>query len=151
MIYKTIIEWLEGKIDVFNIPLSDTDKLKKIDVNLDLGFLPANMKDKRYLVTLSGIEEDPCESHFGIAKVMIEFHFTLFKKPIEYYEEIIDKYLLPLAVMLEDDTVSGLEFESNGILLANLRELEITGLDKLDKGGKFILPSIKFGLEFIIN
>ena len=151
MIYKTITEWLEGKIEAFNDPLTDPERIKKIDVNLDLGFLPANMKDKRYLVTLSGIEEDPGESHIRTAEVMIEFHFTLFKKPIEYYEEIIDKYLLPLALLLEDDTVSGLEFESNGILLANLRETRLTGLDKLDKGGKYIMPVINFKLEFLIN
>lgn len=149
MIYNTITEWLAGKISEFNNSLPEVEKLKKTDVNLDAGFLPSNMLDRRYLLKLSSISEDANETHSFTAGVNLEFHFTIFKRPLEYYEEIIDKYLFPLAKLLEDDTISGLEYESNGIMLSNIRELEITGLDKTDKGGKFILPSIRFKLEFL--
>lgn len=149
MIYKTIYEWLEGKFDNFNSSLDETGKLKMIEVNLDSGFLPASLKDKKYIIKFTGIKEDMTETERYTANVAIEFQFTLFKKPLEYYRQIIDEYLFRFLRLLQDDTVNGLEYEANGIMLTNIRNLRISDLNKLDNGGKYLMPVVGFDIETI--
>ena len=151
MIYSTVSQWLDGKFSAFNGSLAEADKLKMIGVNLDSGFLPANLKDKKYIIKFSGIKENSTETEQYAVNVGIEFQFTLYKKSVDNYNQIIDEYLFRFLRILQDDTITGLEFEAHGITLTNIRNPAITGLDKLDKGGKYLIPVIEFQLEAIVN
>lgn len=146
MIYNTASSWLEEKFNAFNSALAEGSRLKQIDVNLDTDFLPSSLKDKRYIVKFEEITEDDVEAREYSAKVIIEFQFQLFKKPLAYYKQITDDYLFRFIQLLQDDTVSGLEYESNGLILSNIRNLKIANLNRLNKGGQYLLPSIEFDL-----
>lgn len=149
MIYSTASSWLEEKFNAFNSALAEGSRLKQIDVNLDTDFLPSSLKDKRYIVKFEEISEDVSEAREYTAKVIIEFQFQLFKKPLEYYKQITDDYLFRFIKLLQDDTVSGLEYESNGLILSNIRNLKIANLNRLNKAGAYLLPAIEF--ELICN
>lgn len=149
MIYETISAWVEEKVAAFNLTPDEKDKLRGIDTNLDAGFLPSSMKDKRYLLKLGSLKQATDEAGLLTVKVKLEFHFQLFKKPLESYRLYIDEYLFRFIKLLQDDTIAGLEYESGGIVLANIRNLEITGLDKTDKGGAYLMPVVEFEVEAV--
>lgn len=151
MIYSTIIQWLNGKFSAFNESLADPDKLKQIEVNLDSGFLPANLKDRKYIIKFTGFREEGIETEQYSVNAEIEFQFTLYKKPLEHYRHIIDDYLFRFVRLLQDDTTGGLEFTANGITLTNLRSPAVTKLDKTDREGKFLMPVISFDIEAVTN
>jgi len=149
MIYEVISVWIGEKVAAFNLPLDEKDKLRGIDTNLDTGFLPSSMKDKRYLLKLGSLKHAGDEAGILIIKVKLEFHFQLFKKPLESYRMYVDEYLYRFIKLLQDDTIAGLEYESGGMVLANIRNLEITGLDKTDKGGAYLMPAVEFEVEAV--
>jgi hypothetical protein len=149
MIYEVISAWVEEKVAAFNLILDEKDKLRGIDTNLDTGFLPSSMKDKRYLLKLGSLKQVGDEAGTLLVKVNLEFHFQLFKKPLESYRMYVDEYLFRFIKLLQDDTVAGLEYESGGMVLANIRNLEITGLDKTDKGGAYLMPAVEFEMEAV--
>jgi hypothetical protein len=149
MIYEVISAWVEEKVAAFNLILDEKDKLRGIDTNLDTGFLPSSMKDKRYLLKLGSLKQVGDEAGTLLVKVNLEFHFQLFKKPLESYRMYVDEYLFRFIKLLQDDTVAGLEYESGGMVLVNIRNLEITGLDKTDKGGAYLMPAVEFEMEAV--
>jgi hypothetical protein len=146
MIYNAVTSWLEGKFNAFNSTLGEESRLKKIDVSLDTDFLPSGLKDKRYIIKFREIAEDATETTEYTAKITIEFQFQLFKRPLEYYKQITDDYLFRFIKLLQDDTIGGLEYESNGLILSNIRNLRVAGLNRLNKGGQYLLPLIEFDL-----
>lgn len=151
MLYKVINEWITAKITIQNSSLPSAERLKPSDVNFDMDFLPANMKDGTYLVKLNEITLEDNES--GEIKVLtvIEFHFRLYKKPIEFYRKLIDEKLFGLCKILTDDSAAGLEYISDGIIISNIHNIKVIGLDKAYKGGEFIIPKIEFELQIFNN
>ena len=139
MVYKVITDWIKEKIDLLNSTLSAEDILKESNVNFDMDFLPANMKDNSYLVKLSNVKYDDSESGEITVNAIIEFHFRLYKKPLEFYRKLIDEKLFSLCKILSGDD-AGLEYESGGITIANIHKISINGMDKAYKGGEYIFP-----------
>ncbi|NOS86897.1 MAG: hypothetical protein HOP31_17325 [Ignavibacteria bacterium] len=151
MLYKVINDWVTGKITLLNDSLSVTEKLNTNQVNFDMDFLPANLKDNSYIIKLSEITFDDNESGAIIVNVKIEFHFRLYKKSPDKYKKIIDDKLFALCKLLGDDSQAGLEYTSNGFTIANIHKLNITGTDKAFKGGEFIFPVVGFELQIFYN
>lgn len=151
MIYKVISEWLEEKIDILNNTLPETEKVKQANVSFDMDLLPANLKDNSYLIKLSKIHNEDNESGEVNVYTIIEFHFRLYKKPLEHYRKLIDDKLFALCRILSDDSQAGLEYISNGFTIANIHNISVTGLDKAHKGGEYIFPRIEFELQIFNN
>lgn len=151
MLYKVISDWITGKISLLNDSLAVQERLAANTINFDLDFLPANLKDKSYLIKLSEAALDDNESGSIIVNVKIEFHFRLYKKSLENYRKIIDDKLFALCKLLGDDSQAGLEYTSNGFTIANIHKINITGIDKAYKGGEFIFPVVEFELQIFYN
>ncbi len=151
MLYKVINEWVTEKIALLNIALPAVERLKAADINFDMDFLPANLMESTYLLKLNEIKIEDNESGEIKAITAIEFHFRLFKKPLEYYSKLIDEKLFGLCKILSDDSVAGLEYISDGITISNIHNIKVTGLDKSYKGGEFIIPRIEFELQVFNN
>jgi len=149
MLYKVINDWVTGKISLLNETLSNPEKLIANEVNFDMDFLPANLKDNSYLIKLSEITLDDNESGAIIVNVKIEFHFRLYKKSPDKYKKIIDDKLFALCKLLGDDSQAGLEYNSNGFTIANIHKINVTGTDKAYKGGEYIFPVVGFELQIM--
>lgn len=147
MLYKVINDWVTGKISLQNETLSNSEKLNANEVNFDMDFLPANLKDNSYIIKLSEITLDDNESGAIIVNVKIEFHFRLYKRSPDKYKKIIDDKLFALCKLLGDDSQAGLEYTSNGFTIANIHKINVTGTDKAFKGGEFIFPVVGFELQ----
>ncbi len=151
MIYKVISDWVTQKITLLNNSLPIDERLKLSDANFDMDFLPANLKDNSYLIKLSDIKNEDNESGEVVVNTVIEFHFRLYKKPLEYYRKMIDEKLFALCKLLNDDSEAGLEYISDGITIANIHNIAIHGLDKAYKGGEYIFPRVAFELQIFNN
>lgn len=149
MLYKVINDWVTGKISLLNETLSVQEKLNANEVNFDMDFLPANLKDNSYIIKLSEILIEDNESGAIIVSTKIEFHFRLYKKSLDNYKKIIDDKLFALCRLLNDDSQSGLEYTSGGITIANIYKINVTGTDKAIKGGEFIFPVVGFELQIM--
>ncbi len=151
MLYKVISEWLKAKLTLLNDSLPANEKVKPGDVNFEMDFLPANLKDNTYIIKLSSISSEDNESAEIKVNALIEFHLRLYKKPVEFYRKLIDEKLFVLCRLLSDDTNAGLEYTSNGITIANIHNIMVSGLDKAYKGGEYIFPVVEFELQIFNN
>jgi hypothetical protein len=151
MIYKVISEWVTEKISLLNNSLPPEERIKPADVNFDMDLLPANLKDNSYLIKLSKIKNEDNESGEMTVNTVIEFHFRLYKKPLLFYRKLIDEKLFALCRILVDDEAGGLEYISDGLTIANIHSVAVTGLDKAYKGGEYIFPRVEFELQIFIN
>lgn len=151
MIYKVISDWVTEKITLLNNTLPIEERLKLADANFDMDFLPANLRDKSYLIKLSRVTSEDNESGEILVNTVIEFHFRLYKKPIQFYRKMIDEMLFALCKLLTDDSDAGLEYISEGITIANIHNIAITQLDKAYKGGEYIFPRVEFELQVFNN
>ena len=149
MLYKVINDWVTGKISLLNETFSIPEKLNVNEVNFDMDFLPANLKDNSYIIKVSEITLDDNESGAIIVNVKIEFHFRLYKKSPDKYKKIIDDKLFALCKLLGDDSQAGLEYTSNGFTIANIHKINVTGTDKAYKGGEYIFPVVGFELQIM--
>lgn len=147
MLYKVISEWITDKISLLNDSLAQPEKLTANEINFDMDFLPANLKDNSYLIKLGEIEFADNESGEIIVNTKIEFHFRLYKRSIDNYKKIIDDKLFALCRLLSDDSLSGLEYTSDGITIANIHKINVSGTDKAYKGGEYIFPVVEFELQ----
>lgn len=151
MIYKVISEWLTEKITLLNNTLPQNERLKLADANYDMDFLPASLRDNSYLIKLSSVKKEENESGEIIVNTVIEFHFRLYKKPIQFYRKMIDEKLFALCKLLSDDSEAGLEYISDEITIANIHSIAIQGLDRAYKGGEYIFPRVEFELQAFNN
>lgn len=149
MLYKVINDWVTGKISLLNETLSVQEKLNANEVNFDMDFLPANLKDNSYIIKLSEIIIEDNESGAVTVNVKIEFHFRLYKKSPDNYKKIIDDKLFALCKLLGDDSQAGLEYTSNGFTIANIHKINVTATDKAYKGGEYIFPVVGFELQIM--
>lgn len=151
MLYKVINDWVTGKISLLNETFSIPEKLNVNEVNFDMDFLPANLKDNSFIIKLSEITLDDNESGAVIVSTKIEFHFRLYKKSLDNYKKIIDDKLFALCRLLGDDSQAGLEYTSNGFTIANIHKISVTATDKAYKGGEYIFPMVGFDLQIFYN
>jgi len=151
MLYKVISDWVSEKIVLLNDSLTEQDKVKAINLNFDMDMLPGNLKDNTYLTKLGEVSFSESESEEILVGVNIEFHFRLYKKPVEIYRKLIDEKLYRLCNILSDDNTSGLEYISNGITIANISKIRINQIDKAYKGGEYIFPMVGFELQVFSN
>lgn len=151
MIYKVISEWFTEKITLLNNTLPHDERLILADANFDMDFLPANLRDNSYLIKFSSVKNEENESGEILVNTVIEFHFRLYKKPMQFYRKMIDEKLFALCKLLNDDTAAGLEYTSDDIIIANIHDITITGLDKAYKGGEYIFPRVEFELQVFNN
>lgn len=151
MLLKVISDWITDKIILLNDSLAAPERLTANTLNFDMDFLPANLKDNSYLIKLSEIALTDNETSATIVNVKIEFHFRLYKKSLDIYKKIIDDKLFAFCKLLSDDTQAGLEYISNGITIANIHKVNITGTNKACKGGEFIFPVVGFELQVFNN
>lgn len=147
MLYTVINDWLTAKITLINDVLPVTEKLSANEVNFDMDYLPANLKDNSYMIKLSEIKFDDNESGSIIVSVKIDLHFRLYKKSPGNYKKVIDDKLFAFCKVLGDDSQVGLEYTSNGFTIANIHKINITGTDKAYKGGEYIFPVVGFELQ----
>ncbi|MCC6865761.1 MAG: hypothetical protein IT280_06325 [Ignavibacteria bacterium] len=151
MIYKTIDEWFAERINELNETLPEHEKINQITGTFKTDLLPANLMDNSYLVKPETIIFQDNESAEISASVTVQFHFRLYKRAKENYKKNIDDKLFALMCLLAGNESSGLEYNSNGITLANLHNLSITETDKSYKAGEYIFPKLKFNLQIFIN
>jgi len=151
MLYKVISDWVSEKIEILNDTHADQDKVKAVNLNFDMDMLPGNLRDNTYLIKLGEVSFSESESEEILVSVKIEFHFRLYKKPVEIYRKLIDEKLYRLCTILSDDTASGLEYISNGITIANIGKIKISQIDKAYKGGEYIFPVVEFELQVFSN
>lgn len=157
MIYKLTRSWLKKKIDYFNTTVSGIDnQLREINTNLDINFLPANLKDKTYLIKFDRIRTtDELEDYESSnrMRVIIEFMFGVYNQNVIYYQKIVDEYLWKLHRIIESSNVFPLNYKDESItpdiILFGLEEIGINNLTRLDKAGKYLIPTIEFELGFI--
>ena len=147
MLYKVISDWVNEKIVLLNDTLNEQDKVKAVNLNFDMDMLPGNLRDNTYLIKLGEVSFSESESEEILVSVNIEFHFRLYKKPVEIYRNLIDEKLYRLCNILCDDNTSGLEYISNGITIANIGKIKISQIDKAYKGGEYIFPVVGFELQ----
>lgn len=156
MIYQLIKSWLSLKIETLNSAVPEEESIKEVDVNLDLNFLPASLKDRTYLIKLEEIENTDEFEDAGIfkrVKTIIEFQFMLCKQPVEYYRLIIDNCLYSLLKLIVSEEIAALNYKdpviSEYLTLYDLKNLKITGLNKTDKSGSYLMPKIEFNIGVI--
>jgi len=146
--YELIHDWVTRKIGVLNTP---TILINEIDTTLDTNFLPASLKDKTYIIKLGETSFD--DTHEDIefdVKVIIEFEFLLAKQQISNYQNLIDNILYQLGLILFDNTkVPFTASDNNNLSIYNISKFDIKGLDKLDKTGTYLLPSMEFNLSIM--
>ena len=151
MLYKVISDWVNEKIVLLNDTLTEQEKVKPVNVNFDIDMLPGNLRDNSYFIKLGEVSYGDDESGVISMNAKIEFHFRLYKKPVEIYRKLIDEKLFRLCNILSDDTASGLEYISNGITIANIGKIKINQIDKAYKGGEYIFPVVGFELQVFSN
>ncbi len=156
MIYQLIKSWLSLKIETLNSAVPEEESIKEVDVNLDVNFLPASLKDRTYLIKLEEIENTDEFEDAGIfkrVKTIIEFQFMLCKQPVEYYRLIIDNCLYSLLKLIVSEEIAALNYKdpviSEYLTLYDLKNLKITGLNKTDKSGSYLMPKIEFNIGVI--
>lgn len=156
MIYQLIKSWLSLKIETLNSSVPEEENIKEVDVNLDVNFLPAGLKDRTYLIKLEEIENTDEFEDAGIfkrVKTIIEFQFMLCKQPVEYYKLIIDNCLYSLLKLIVSEEIAALNYKdpviSEYLTLYDLKNLKITGLNKMDKSGSYLMPKIEFNIGVI--
>jgi hypothetical protein len=156
MIYHLIKSWLGLKIEAYNALVTNEDNINEVDVNLDVNFLPASLKDRTYIIKLEEIENTDEFEDAGIfkrVKAIIEFQFMLCKQPVEYYKLIIDNCLYSLLKLIVSEDIAPLNFKdpviSEYLTLYDLKNLKITGLNKTDKSGSYLMPKIEFSIGVI--
>ncbi len=151
MLYSTAANWIQQKIDHFNHTYPVYGNLRNIDVYPLRKNLPSSQMDKRYFVKFAEIDEIRDETLLYRIKVEIELHFLIGKKPLENYRIAADEFLFNLASILQNDTISGLEYNEGSVLLTNIRNLKITKLNNFDPTGNYLVPNIEFELEAVID
>ncbi|RPI19020.1 MAG: hypothetical protein EHM58_03130 [Ignavibacteriae bacterium] len=156
MIYQLIKSWLNIKIEALNSALLNEAPVREVDANLDVNFLPANLKDRTYLIKLTEIENVDEFEDAGIfkrVKVLAEFQFMLAKQPVEYYKQIIDSYMYGLSRIILNNDIAGLNYQDPMIdeylTLYDLKNLKITGLNTLNKMGNYLMPKVEFNIGVI--
>jgi hypothetical protein len=156
MIYQLIKSWLSLKIETLNSAVTKDEIIKEVDVNLDVNFLPASLKDRTYLIKLDEIENTDEFEDAGIfkrVKTTIEFQFMLCKQPVEYYRLIIDNCLYSLLKLIISEEIAALNYKdpviSEYLTLYDLKNLKVTGLNKTDKSGSYLMPKIEFSIGVI--
>lgn len=151
MLYSITTNWLQEKINQFNHIYTDYGNLKSMDVYPLRKNLPSSQMDKRYFIKFAGIDEHRDETLLYRIKVEMEFHFLIGKKPVENYRIAADEFLFNLVQVIQDDTISGLEYTEGNVLLTNIRDLKITNLNSFEETGNYLLPGIEFTLEAVID
>jgi hypothetical protein len=121
-----------------------------------VNFLPANLKDRTYLIKLTEIENTDEFEDAGIFKrvrVLVQFQFMLSKQPVEYYKQIIDSYLYSLSKIVLSNNIAELNYRDplidEYLTLYDLKNLKITGLNILDKAGNYLMPKVEFSIGVI--
>jgi len=150
MIYKLIRDWFGNQIVTFNTGLSAELQLTEISTNLDVNFLPANLKDKSYIVKLNDAPnlENVVGRKFFDVKVSVEFQFLIAKQPITNYENVVDSYLYKLSAQI----LHGFQAYRNNAVSATLAlitisQLRLSNLKVFDKNGNYLIPSLEFVLK----
>lgn len=156
MIYHLIKSWVTLKIEALNTSLGNEQPVREIDANLDVNFLPANLKDRTYLIKLSEIENADEFEDAGIfkrVKVLVEFQFMLAKQPLDYYKLIADSYMYSLSKIILNNDIAGLNYQDPSIdeylTLYDLKNLKITGLNTLNKAGNYLMPKVEFNIGVV--
>lgn len=151
MIYQLVRNWIKDVvISSLNGDIDAPNKMREVDVNIDNKFLPASLKDKSYIIKFGDIQPLDYETKMYSISMTIQFQFMIAMKPIGNYQDCVDIYLFPLMDLLWDKYE--LEYSndeiSTTISLDDIDNIKLSGLDKTEDGGKFILPEITFELTF---
>lgn len=148
MLYELIHDWVTKKIRALNTPAV---LISEVDTLLDINFLPANLKDKTYIIKLSdtAIDDSPEDIEFDV-KVIIEFEFLIAKQQLSNYQNLIDNILYKLGLLLFDNTKIPFTSSDNyNLSISKISNFSIKGLDKLDKSGTYLLPAMEFNLSIM--
>jgi hypothetical protein len=151
MLYSAINNWIETKIAEFNQPLRNDELLRRSGLSIDLGMLPAGLKDKYYTIMLASARKSDIEANVFSVSAAIRFSFKLYRKPGEYYRNVIDEYIYKLSALLLDDEHDGLPYSLQGIELYNIQSFRLSGLDKTDAAGEYLLPSVEFDIQAVFT